>query len=78
MSDTLPRFCVNCKWHELETRVSPPSALCGKAREMESVRYDLVTGQNLGKRWRSCKETRDYANLCGPEGRWFEPKEATP
>ena len=67
------KLCVNCMWRR--------DNYCRAPQNLET---DLVTGQQLPKRWPQCISHRTDAGwllsrlegLCGREGRWFAPADA--
>lgn len=69
---TTPKFCKDCKWIRLEGR----NIAYAQCVNPKLANYDLVSGvlKTL------CEvERKDYSvNLCGPEGKLFEPFEVTP
>lgn len=83
MSDT-PRLCKDCRrvasisavprtdadWLDLYTRV----AVCRHPTAQGKSSVDLVGGA-VTVHWTSCRRHREPGSVCGPEGRWFEPKQ---
>jgi len=63
------KFCVNCGHHRRERNMwGFPVHWC------HNVAPDTVTGD---EEYQACRELREAADLCGPDGRWFVPKEET-
>jgi len=63
-----PKFCVNCE-HFL---AQGAQYLC-RAPQNILIGRNLVTG-DLRYHALFCADQRDRQNLCGPEGKWFEPR----
>jgi hypothetical protein len=67
------KFCVDCKWVEIKSHDRQRDYMrCGR-------RKDPTNGKGLN----FCSAERRYSNdfwpwgekYCGPEGKWWEPKE---
>lgn len=75
------KFCKDCKhYHEIIVGTHVAARLCKR----RTPSHDLVTGAQMPDRY-DCHFERAYGwsfsrleNLCGREGRFFEPKEDKP
>lgn len=81
------KFCVDCKWHELEKQTFTKGFFKKKEYtyelhvcQKEYSRTDLVTGEvKVSKIGENCDHERDWLRAkswnCGPEGKFWEAKE---
>ena len=63
------KFCKDCKWHEIYYHSLFPEYWCIHPL---SQKTNLVTGEKISF---GCKESRFDEELCGREGKFWEPKE---
>lgn len=68
------KFCINCKHIGKNGSGDALKYKCFAVQNIQSKRLDLVTGQlNTDFKHQNCYTCRlDYADSCGPQGRWFE------
>ena len=70
------KFCKDCKWCCADGgffwRSVTPNAKCGYVKNNRNV---MVTGDIRDSR-DFCSINRGCEHLCGPDAKWFEPKEA--
>jgi len=70
MSEAQPKACVNCR----HFRIIKHEYRC--AREENRAYFHPVTGRLSyvnGEKYEECAVNRRYDNLCGDDGKWFEP-----
>lgn len=81
----MTKFCKDCKYHIMATEVVPLYCFpyIGAYEEhgcvygFEPARHDPVTGEALRPLHARCRTRRLIGEDCGPEAKWFEPKETT-
>ena len=64
------KLCRDCKW----MREPGEYAWCAHVSE-QLFAPDLTGFENDGRAGYYCSTARIYKAGCGPEGKWFEPKE---
>ena len=79
MDDEKPKYCVDCKHHKEEVEEGYCVHQCGAPQNIITEPISIVTGISPpNKQFWSCQAARgkyESYDACGPDAKWFEPKE---
>lgn len=68
------RLCKDCQWYEAH-QYGEAYDKCTNPKTMQFIKRDNVRGEH--RQYTYCNVHRAYGISCGPQGKFYEPKETS-